>query len=322
LVFSYIVRRVMLAVVTVLIASALIFAALLALPGDIARQILGRDATPQAVADLTARLHLDQPAWQRYFDWLAGALHGDFGTSLVSGLPVTEVVFTYLRNSGLIAGIVIVFGIALSLVLGVIAGLKRGTPADTVISLGGLLGMSIPEYTIATLLVMAFSIAIPIFPAVVTAGPDATVAQLLPAVWLPVITLTTVMAAYIIRMTRSSVIDVMASEFVTTAQLKGLPTSRIVFKHVLPSAMLPVLNVIAINIAWLVGGVVVVEAVFNYPGLGTLMIESVSRRDIPMLQLIGVIGAVTYAVCNLAADLAGIAFNPRLRTLSNRKAHR
>jgi peptide/nickel transport system permease protein len=319
-VIVYVVRRVMLAIITVLIASALIFAALLALPGDIARQILGRDATPQAVADLTARLHLDQTAWQRYLAWLNAALHGDFGTSLVSGLPVSEVVFTYLRNSGLIAGVVIVFGIVLSLVLGVIAGLNRGKPVDTAISIGGLLGMSIPEYTIATLLVMAFSIAIPIFPAVVTAGPDATVAELLPSIWLPVITLTVVMAAYIIRMTRSSVIDVMASEFVTTAQLKGLGTSRIVMRHVMPSAMLPVLNVIAINIAWLVGGVVVVEAVFNYPGLGTLLIDSVTRRDIPMLQLIGIIGAITYAVCNLAADLVGIAFNPRLRTLSQQKA--
>jgi peptide/nickel transport system permease protein len=307
-------RRLLLAVVTVWLASLLVFVALQALPGNLASQILGQNATPQAVAALDTRLHLDRPAWQRYLDWLGGAVHGDFGVSLATGQPAASMVGHALRNTSLLAVIVIVCGVTLSLVLGVVAALFRDRWPDLLISGVSLAGMSVPEFTVATLLVLLFSIRFAVFPAVVTAGPSATVSQLLPDLWLPAAALTIVMAAYIVRMMRTSVIDVLASEYVTMARLKGLPAHRVLLRHALPSALLPTLNVIAINVAWLVGGVVVVENVFNYPGLGMLMLQAVHNRDLPVLQLIAVTGSATYAVVNLLADLGALALNPRLRT--------
>jgi peptide/nickel transport system permease protein len=307
-------RRLLLAVLTVWLASLLVFVALQALPGNLATQILGQNATPQAVAALDAQLHLDRPAWQRYLSWLGGALHGDFGRSLATGQPAATVVGHALRNTALLALIVIVCGVTLSLVFGVVAATFRDRWPDLLISGVSLAGMSVPEFTVATLLVLLFSIRFAVFPAVVIAGPSATLGQLLPDLWLPAAALTIVMAAYIVRMMRTSVIDVLASEYVTMARLKGLPARRVLLRHALPSALLPTLNVIAINVAWLVGGVVVVENVFNYPGLGTLMLQAVHNRDLPVLQLIAVTGSVVYAAVNLLADLGALALNPRLRT--------
>ena len=308
------VRRLLLAVLTVWLASLLVFVALQALPGNLATQILGQNATPQAVAALDARLHLDRPAWERYLSWLGGALHGDFGRSLATGQPAVSVVGHALRNTSLLALIVIVCGVTLSLVFGVAAAIFRDRWPDLLISGVSLAGMSVPEFTVATLLVLLFSIRFAVFPAVVIAGPSATLGQLLPDLWLPAAALTIVMAAYIVRMMRTSVIDVLASEYVTMARLKGLPAHRVLLRHALPSALLPTLNVIAINVAWLVGGVVVVENVFNYPGLGTLMLQAVHNRDLPVLQLIAVTGSVVYTAVNLLADLGALALNPRLRT--------
>ena len=310
----FVARRLAAALGTLLLSSVLVFLALQALPGDVATQVLGKDATPDAVAALRGQLGLDQPAWERYFDWIKGALHGDFGTSLVSAKPVGSEVAQYLGNSALIAVVTIVFAVTGSLVLGILAGLYRDRWADHVISTASLVGMSVPEFVVATVLVLCFSVALPWFPAVVLYGPDASVGQLLPAVWLPALALAIVMAAYIIRMARTSVIDVMASEYVTTARLKGLSTWRVVTRHALPSALLPTLHVIALNVAWLVGGVAVVENVFNYPGIGKLMLTSVQNRDLPVVQAVALISAVVYVVCNLAADLGAMALNPKLRT--------
>ncbi|MGW7048227.1 ABC transporter permease [Streptomyces avermitilis] len=311
---AFVARRIAAALGTLLLSSVLVFLALQALPGDVATQILGKDATPDAVAALRKQLGLDEPAWERYADWIKGALHGDFGTSLVSGKPVGGEVAQYLANSALIAGVTILFAVTGSLVLGILAGLYRDRWADHLISTVSLVGMSVPEFVVATVLVLCFSVALPWFPAVVLYGPDASVGQLLPAVWLPALALAIVMAAYIIRMARTSVIDVMASEYVTTARLKGLSTWRVVTRHALPGALLPTLHVIALNVAWLVGGVAVVENVFNYPGIGKLMLTSVQNRDLPVVQAVALISAVVYVVCNLAADLGAMALNPKLRT--------
>ncbi|WP_328833475.1 MULTISPECIES: ABC transporter permease [unclassified Streptomyces] len=311
---SFITRRIAAAVGTLFLSSILVFLAVQALPGDVATQILGKDATPDAVAALRSKLNLDQPAWERYGHWVWGALHGDFGTSLVSGKAVGDEVSMYLGNSALIALVTVLFAVTGSIVLGILAGLYRDRWPDHVISTVSLVGMSVPEFVVATVLVLCFSVALPWFPAVVLYGPDASVSQLLPAVWLPALALAVVMAAYIVRMARTSVIDVMATEYVTTARLKGLSTWRVVTRHALPSALLPTLHVIALNVAWLVGGVAVVENVFNYPGIGKLMLSSVQNRDLPTIQAIALISAVVYVVCNLAADLATMALNPRLRT--------
>ncbi|WP_016698907.1 ABC transporter permease [Actinoalloteichus spitiensis] len=311
---SFVARRLFSALLTIALSSVLIFLALQALPGDVASQILGRDATPEAVATLREQLDLDQPAWQRYLEWVGGAVTGDLGTSLASGEPVATEVGLHLRNTLLIAVVTILVAVTLSVVLGVLAGLYRDRWPDTLISGLSLVGMSVPEFVVATLLVLALSITVPVLPAVVLDGPSASIGELLPAVWLPAAALGVAMTAYIVRMARTSVIDVMAGEFVTTATLKGLGRWRVVTRHALPSALLPTLNVIAMNVAWLVGGVVVVENVFNYPGVGSLMLQAVHNRDLPMLQAIALISAAVYVLCNLAADLGAMALNPRLRT--------
>ncbi|MEW2573843.1 ABC transporter permease [Streptomyces sp. NPDC047070] len=311
---SFIARRVLAALGTLVLSSVLVFLAVQALPGDVATQVLGKDATPDAVAALREKLKLDQPAWERYADWIGGALHGDFGLSLVSGKEVGGEVGMYLGNSALIALVTVLFAVTGSIVLGILAGLYRDRWPDHLISTVSLVGMSVPEFVVATVLVLCFSVALPWFPAVVLYGPEATVGQLMPAVWLPALALAVVMAAYIVRMARTSVIDVMASEYVTTARLKGLSSWRVVTRHALPSALLPTLHVIALNVAWLAGGVAVVENVFNYPGIGKLMLSSVQNRDLPVIQAIALISAVVYVVCNLAADLGAMALNPKLRT--------
>jgi peptide/nickel transport system permease protein len=255
------VQRVAYAVLTILLATLLVFVALQALPGNLATQLLGRDATPAAVRQLDQQLHLNTPAWRRYLDWLGGAVHGDFGRSLVNNQTVINEAGRALRNTALLAGIVIIAGITLSLLLGVLAGLTRDRWPDLIISGLSLIGMSVPEFTVATVLVLVFSIKLAWFPAVVTAGSSASVSELLPSLWLPAMSLTIVMAAYIVRMMRTSVIDTMSSDYVTVARIRGLSNARVLIRHILPNAMLPTLNVIAINVAWLVGGVVVVESV-------------------------------------------------------------
>ncbi|MBF4587228.1 ABC transporter permease [Sphingomonas sp. LR61] len=311
-------RRVGIAVLTVVLASLFVFLAVQALPGDVAQQLLGQNATPDAVKQLRATLGLDQNVWLRYLQWLGGAVHGDFGTSLVSGEAVAPTLFTAFRNSMLIAVPAMLVGVTVSLTLGVLAGVRRGRPSDKVISIVSLVVMSVPEFMVATVLVLLFAIGLPVFPAVVLRGSDATVGELLPTIWLPIIVLTLAMAAYIVRTARSSTIDVMASEFVTTAELKGLTMRRVVWKHAVPSALLPTLNVVALNVAWLLGGVVVVENVFNYPGMGKLMLESVFNRDLPTIEAIALLSAVIYVVCNLAADLVALALDPKLRTRQRR----
>jgi peptide/nickel transport system permease protein len=310
----YISRRLLSAAVTVLLASVIVFAAVQLLPGDVATQVLGQDATPDAVAALREQMGLNRPAVLRFADWITGAVRGDFGVSLVSGEPVAAALWPHLRNTMLIAVATIAVAVTSSIVLGVVAGLYRDRWPDTVISTLTLVGMSVPEFVVATLLVLALSITVPVLPAVVLDEASAPVVDLLPAIVLPTIALSVVMTAYIVRMTRTSVIDVMASEFVTTARLKGLGTGRVVVRHALPSALLPTLNVIAMNVAWLVGGVAVVENVFNYPGVGRLLLEAVHNRDLPVLQAIAVVSAAVYVLCNLAADLGAMALNPRLRT--------
>ncbi|WP_248703328.1 ABC transporter permease [Curtobacterium sp. MWU13-2055] len=311
-------RRVGIAVLTVVLASLFVFLAVQALPGDVAQQLLGQNATPDAVKQLRETLGLDQNVWLRYLQWLGGAVHGDFGTSLVSGEAVAPTLFTAFRNSMLIAVPAMLVGVTVSLTLGVLAGVRRGRPSDKVISIVSLVVMSVPEFMVATVLVLLFAIGLPIFPAVVLRGSDATVGELLPTIWLPIIVLTLAMAAYIVRTARSSTIDVMASEFVTTAELKGLTMRRVVWKHAVPSALLPTLNVVALNVAWLLGGVVVVENVFNYPGMGKLMLESVFNRDLPTIEAIALLSAVIYVVCNLAADLVALVLDPKLRTRQRR----
>ncbi|MFT4289334.1 ABC transporter permease [Nocardioides sp.] len=311
---SSVARQLGYALLTMLLVTILVFLALQALPGDLASQVLGKDATPEAKDALRAQLHLDDPGWQRYLSWLGGVLHGDFGHSLVSEKSVLSEVALPLRNSAVLALIVVVIGVTVAVGLGVIAGLTRGRWPDAVISGVALVAMSVPEFTVATLLVLLFAIKLMWFPAVVTDGPTATLSQLLPAMWLPAAALIIAMSSYIIRMMRTSVIDVMASDYIAMAGIRGLSRPRILLLHMIPNAILPTLNIIAINIAYLVGGVVVVEAVFNYPGIGTTLVNAVHVRDLPVLQFVALMSAMLFIVCNLLADVAATFLNPRMRT--------
>lgn len=313
-----IVVRLLTGVITLFLAAFFVFFAVQALPGDVAQQLLGQNATPEAVEVLRAQLGLDQNVWARFGSWIAGAVTGDFGTSLVSGNPVSDEIWSAFSHTLLIAVPAIVFGIGISVTLGILAANRRGTAVDSSVSIVSLVLMSIPEFVVATILVLVFAIVLPIFPAVVLQGPDAAFGDLLPSVVLPALTLIIAMAAYIIRAMRSSTIDGLATEYATTAALKGVPRRTVLWRHVAPTALLPVLPVISINVAWLLGGVVVVESVFNYPGLGKLMIESVSTRDLPTLQAIAVLSAVIYVVVNLIADLLALWIDPRQRTLHRR----
>lgn len=300
--------------ITLFLTAFFVFFAVQALPGDVAQQLLGQDATPEALETLRAQLGLNEGVWTRFGDWIGGAVRGDFGTSLVSGDPVAAGVWRAFGHTLLIAAPAIVVGVVCSILLGLWAAARRGRTTDSAISVLALLGMSIPEFVTATVLVLLLSILVPVFPAVVVQGPSAGIGDLIPAAILPAITLVISMAAYIIRAMRSSTIDGLATEYATAATLKGVPRRPVLWRHVAPTAILPVLPIASINVAWLLGGVVVVESVFNYPGLGKLMIDSVSTRDLPVLQAIAILSALIYVGANLISDLIALAADPRQRT--------
>ena len=307
-----VINRLLLGAITVALASAIIFGAVEALPGDACVAVLQRDAVGQRLENCRRELGLDRPALTRYAHWAAGALRGDLGVSAGSGKPIATLLGE--RNTLLLAGCTLAVGIPLALLLGVLTGLRRDGLLDVVLSTGGILAMTVPEFVSATVLIFVFSIGLGWVPGIVLAAPGAPIGDFFPGIVLPVAVLTMVMTAHILRTVRSSIIEVMASDFVRMATLKGVRRARIVWRHALPSALLPAVNVIALTIAWLLGGVVVVEKVFNYPGLGRFMIDSITERDLPVVQALALLVASVYVTINLAADLLTLALDPRLRT--------
>lgn len=309
-----ILQRLGLALFTLFTVCVLVFGVTEALPGDVCTAYLGRDAQGVRLENCRQERNLDQPALQRFGDWGMGVIQGDLGTSLKRNKPINDLVSTRMRNTAVLGLSAALIGIPLAIVLGVLAALRRDRTPDMVISGGSIFAMTIPEFVTATVLIYIFSIQLQWFPAVTTVRHNAPIVDLLPNIILPMITLALVMMAHILRMIRSAMIDVMASDFVQMARLKGVPYWRIVFLHALPSAMLPAINIIALTIAWLLGGVVIIEQVFNYPGIGTLMIRAIYDRDLPLVQAIALILAAVYVACNLLADLSSLALNPRLRS--------
>lgn len=312
---KYIARRFLFSIVTLLILSLVIFVGVELLPGDLATAFLGREATPTSLASLRAELGLDRPALERYLNWLGDALHGDLGVSLARKQPVTELIRVRMRNTlllGLTAGLM---GLPLAIVLGVIAGLTRDRKPDLWISTIALILMTLPEFVTATFLILLFAITWPIFPAVTIVGTHAPIKEMLPNIVLPVVTLTFVMVAHNLRMVRTNVIDVMTSDYVQMAILEGIPYRRVVLRHALPNALVPTINLVAMYIAWLVGGLVIIEQVFNYPGIGTLMIQAVHDRDITLVQSVILLVALAYVLLNLGADLLTMVLNPQLRSM-------
>ena len=289
------------------------------MPGDACTTYLERQAFGAALEACYERLGLNVPAYERYISWAWGVLQGDFGYSLSGEMKINEVLGPKVKNSLVLASASILIGIPIALLLGIITALWRDKLPDIIISTVTIFSMTIPEFISATLLILVVAIWLEWLPGIVIVPTEASLSELLPNIILPVIAISMIMTAHMARMVRSSVIQVMASDYVQMAILKGVPYWKMVFKHVLPNALLPAINVVALTIAWLLGGVVVTEVVFNYPGLGRLVIESISNRDLPVVQALAIILASIYVGINLIADLTTLMLNPRLKSLQIKK---
>ena len=312
-------RRCVLGAVTVAIVSAIIFLGVELLPGDACTAFLERDAKGQMLENCRKDFGLDRPALTRYFEWAGNALQGDLGMSASGRKSIAELVGHRMKNSLLLAAVSLSVGVPMAIFLGVITGLWRDRPIDLFFSTAAILAMTIPEFVSATVLILIFSVWLGWLPGMVVTSASAPASEFFPEILLPVFVLAMVMMAHILRMVRSSVIEVMAGDYIQMATLKGVPYWRIVFSHALPNALLPAINVVALTIAWLLGGVVVIEVVFNYPGLGRMMIDAISDRDLPVVQAIALIVASVYVGVNLTADILTMVANPRLRTLNMRR---
>jgi peptide/nickel transport system permease protein len=307
-------RRVLASLGVFFIVSIVIFAAAELGPGDAASRKLGHEATAEQIQALRHKLGLDRPALERYVTWLAGAVRGDFGLAVTSSRPVSEIVAPRLRNTLLLAAVAFMLYVPLTLSLAILSAVFQGRPVDHGIALLTLVGLSIPEFVLGTGLLLLFALTIPVLPAVSNIDRAASLTDYAKALALPTVVLTVSMSVYAIRMLRENLIEVLSSEYVKMALLKGMPRRRIVFKHALPNALLPVLNVTALNLTYLIGGVVIAEVVFTYPGLGSLMVEAMSIRDAPLIEATVLIPSTVYIVANLLADVAGVLLTPRLRT--------
>lgn len=308
-----ILHRCILSLIVLGLVAVVVFVLVEALPGDAATAFLGQQATPEGLAQVRLRLGLDRPAYERFFEWAGGILRGDLGVSLMRDEPINDFLWTRLRNSLLLGLSAALVGFPLAIGLGVIAGLTRDRWPDLTLSTGSLIGMSMPDFVIATLLIYVFSVQLRWFPAVTLVNPDAPVLEMLPNIVLPIVTLTILLTAYILRIMRTGIIEVMRSDYIRVARMKGLHRVVILLRHALPNALLPTLTVSALTVAWLIGNLVVIEAVFNYPGMGTLMLSAIQNRDLPLVQSIAIVMAVIYLTVNLIADLLTLGLNPRLR---------
>jgi peptide/nickel transport system permease protein len=300
---------------TLFFVSGIVFVAVEALPGDACTALLGRLASGQRLQNCRDDFQIERPALTRYVEWTTGALRGDLGISMKRNKPISDIVGTRLRNTLILGLSATLIGVPLAIFLGVIAGLWRDRPPDLWVSMLAIIAMTVPEFVSATLLILVFSVWLGWLPGIVTTPPDAPLFEFLSDIILPVASLALVMTAHILRMVRTSVINVMGSDYIQMATLKGVPYWRMVFRHVLPNALLPTINLVALTIAWLLGGVVVIEVVFNYPGLGRLTIDAISDRDLALVQAIALLLATVYIGLNLFADLLTLVANPRLRTM-------
>ena len=310
---ALVLKRIGLGLATLLVISLLIFVGVEALPGDLAEAVLGQSATPETVEAFRQELKLDLPAHARYFSWLGAFVQGDFGNSLANQRPVAELIGWRFANTLFLAGATALIAVPVAVLLGILAALYRNTFFDKSISMVTLSTISFPEFFIAYILIALLSVQVAIFPSIANINSQMSLWQKLYAISLPCLTLALVVIAHMMRQTRAAIINILSSPFIEMANLKGLRRVRVVVRHAFPNALSPVINVIALNLAYLVVGVVIVEVVFVYPGLGQLLVDSVSKRDIPVVQASGLIFAATYVLLNLLADVLSIVSNPRLR---------
>jgi peptide/nickel transport system permease protein len=307
-----IIGRVALAGVTLLLVSLIVFMMLEVLPGDVASRILGRDATPETLALLRLELGLNDPAAVRYLHWIGGLLTGDPGRSLVSQRPVVDILAPRIFNTLVLSAYAFLLYLPLTVIPALVQAIRRDRATDHVLSVVTLVLLSLPDFLLATILMMIFVIHLPVLPAISLVDQSSGFWEYLRAMTLPALTLAIVMAVYAVRMLRDNLIEVLDSDYVRMAELKGLSARRVLLRHALPNALVPTLNVTALNLAYLVGGVVVVEKVFSYPGFGSLLVDSLQLRDLPVIEATVMIAALVYVLANLVADVAAILLNPRL----------
>ena len=324
-VLKIILQRLALGLLTLLIVSVVIFAAVNLLPGDFAQSILGQGATPEAVASIRADLGLDQPPVTRYFQWLGSVLQGDLGTSFAQAnfasftgtdsgaATVAQTIAPRFANTMFLAMVTASIAVPFSIFLGILAALYRNTIFDRATNIFTLTSISSPEFFLAYILILFLAVLNPIFPSLSNIYEGMAFSERLEKSMLPALALTLVVTAHMMRMTRAAIINLLASPYIEMARLKGLSPMRVIVKHALPNALAPIINVIALNLAYLITGVVVVEVVFVYPGIGQLFVDSVKIRDIPIVQACCLIFATAFILLNLTADIMSILSNPRLR---------
>jgi len=305
-------QRLVLGLLLIIAVSLILFLSVELLPGDLAEEILGQGATPETVAAFRRELGLDLPPHERYINWLFGMLQGDMGTSLANKRPIAELVGARFGNTLFLATYAAVIAVPLALTLGVLAALYRNGIYDRIVNIVTLTSISSPEFFVAYILILFFSVKFGWLPSIANLGDEHGFAERVYRLTLPAVTLTLVVVAHMMRMTRAAIINLLASPYIEMASLKGISKTRIIVHHALPNAWAPIINVIVINLAYLIVGVVVVEFVFVYPGLGQLMVDSVSKRDLPVVQASGMVFAGVYILLNLSADVAAILTNPRL----------
>lgn len=312
-VLALIVNRLFVAVITLLIVSFTVFFATEMLPGDVAQILLGQAATPEAVAGLRTAMHLDDPAILRFLRWLGGLFVGDLGKSYANNMAIADLIGGRLANTMKLAAVTALFSIPIALTLGITAAILRGTLYDRIVTLITITVISVPEFMVATSAVLIFAVYLKWLPALAFANEVHSLGELLRVFAMPVITLSFVISAQMIRMTRAAVIETLDTPYVEMALLKGASRSRMVLRHALPNALGPIVNAVALSVSYLLGGVIIVETIFNYPGIAKLMVDAVSTRDLPLIQTCAMIFCLGYLVLITIADIIAIVANPRLR---------
>ncbi|HEY1128061.1 MAG TPA: ABC transporter permease [Roseateles sp.] len=313
LILRLLASRIALALMSLLVVSAVVFAITAVLPGDAAEAQLGQEATPESLAALRHQMGLDVPAAVRYWQWLRGMLAGQPGTSVVSGVPVADMIASRLPNSLLLAGITAAISVPLALMLGIASAMWRGSWFDRMASSGAVAVVSVPEFLVATLAVLIFAVQLRWLPALSSASSVDSIGQMLRVFAMPVLTLCCVTVAQMMRMTRAAVVDQLKAPYIEMVQLKGASPTRMVLAHALPNAIGPIANAVALSLSYLLGGVIIVETIFNYPGIASLMVDGVSQRDMPLVQTCAMLFCAVYLLLVTLADLCSIVANPRLR---------
>jgi peptide/nickel transport system permease protein len=305
--------RILVGLGSLLAVSLVVFAISGVLPGDAAEEKLGQDATPEAVQALRKEMGLDRSAPARYLDWLGGIVTGNPGKSIVTGMPVAEAVKSRLPNSLMLAAVTAVFAVPLALGLGILCALWRGSAFDRFTSMGAVAIVSVPEFLVATLAVLVFAVQLKWLPALSYEVDLSSPGKMLHSFALPVLSLGSVIMAQMLRMSRAAVIDQLAAAYIEMVRLKGASAARTVLFHALPNAIGPIANAVALSLSYLLGGVIIVEVIFNYPGIAKLMVDAVAQRDMPLVQACAMIFCAGYLILVMLADVCGIVANPRLR---------